>query len=180
MLPSRKDTQTLLEKYVEDSYQRLHSRMVEAGMRAYAEKFGEDIELWGTTGLLHDIDFDKWPENHPSEEKIREVTENKYPDEVYRAIMEHTIEEVYPRTSKMSSALVAIDELAGLFFAVAKTRPTGFDMNLKSIKKKFKDKAFAAKIIRGEIAKGTEELGLTLEEHFEFLIPVFKEFQNEL
>ncbi len=179
-IPEREETFALLEKYVEDSYQRLHSRMVEAGMRAYADKYGEDPELWGATGLLHDIDFDKWPDEHPNEQRIKELTENKYPEVVYEAIMGHATWLNIPRRTTMAKALLAIDELAGLFFAVAKARPTGFDMKIKSIKKKFKDKAFAAKIDREEIKTGVEELGIELDEHFEFLIPVFKEFQSEL
>ncbi len=179
-LPTRKQTFKLLKRYVKDNYQILHATMVEEAMRAYAKKYNADEELWGIVGLLHDIDFYKWPDTHPNEEKIREITQNKYPDIVYEAIMGHWTKTGVERKTKMAKALIAIDELAGLFFAVAKARPTGFDMKLKSIKKKFKDKSFAAKIDRNEIKLGVEELGISLDEHFQFLIEVFKKFQSNL
>ncbi len=179
-LPNREKTFELLKKYVNDDYQILHAQMVEEAMRAYAKKFDADEELWGATGLLHDIDFYQWPDTHPNEVKIREITKNEYPDVVYEAIMGHWTKTGFERKTKMAKALIAIDELAGLFFAVAKTRPTGFDMQLKSIKKKFKDKSFASKIDRNEIKIGVDELGISLDEHFTFLIEIFKKFQDKI
>jgi len=178
--PSHEEIINILKKYVSDPYQRLHARMVEAAMIAYAEKYGENPTLWSAAGLLHDIDFDKWPEIHPNEAKIREITENKFPDEVYEAIMGHNTKAGFPRKTKMAQALLATDEVTGLFYATAKMRPEGFDMKVKSIKKKFNDKSFAERIDRNEIITGLNELGITLDEHLEFLIDVFKTFQNEL
>lgn len=181
ILPDRAYAEKLLKTYVEDDYQKLHSRMVARGLEEYAKKYdAENTELWFQTGLLHDLDFNKWPENHPDIEKFKELTEEKYPQEFYDAIKSHNLEYNLPRNTLLAKALLAVDELAGLFYAVAKMRPDGFDMKSKSIKKKYKDKSFAAKINRDDINTGMEDMGITLDEHINFLIPVFKEFQGEL
>lgn len=180
-IPSREVAMKILEENVEDTYQKLHSRMVAAGMEGYATKFDAGAEdLWYSTGLLHDVDFYKWPENHPDDAKIRELTQNSYPESFYEAIQGHALFREVSRETMMAKTLLAVDELAGLFYALAKMRPDGFNMEAKSVKKKFKDKSFAVKINRDDIIKGIEEMGITLDEHIEFLIPIFKQFQSEL
>ena len=144
-----------------------HAYAVEAAMEYYAEKFGEDVNLWRITGLLHDMDY----ERHPSPEEhpfvgVAHLRSLDYPDEILAAILGHTSHSGVARTSLLAKALFACDELAGFITAVAYVRPTGMiGMKVKSVRKKLKDKAFAAAVSRVDIMQGAEELGIELSQH---------------
>ena len=136
-------------------------------MTAYARHFGEDVELWRMTGLLHDMDYEKHPtaDEHPYT-GVAVLKELGYPEAVTDAIMGHASYTGVARTSRLSKALFAVDELAGFITAVAYVRPTGLEgMKPKSVKKKLKDKAFAAAVSRDDIMQGVEELDVDLDEH---------------
>jgi lysyl-tRNA synthetase class 2 len=174
-LPSREEALNLLEDHVKEPYQVLHAKMVAAGLEAYAEKFGEDKDLWYLTGLLHDVDYFEFPTEHPKK-SLEWFEEWNYPTELTHAVAAHAHERtgVEPE-SRLAAALIAVDELAGLLYAYSLMRPEGFSgMEVSSAKKKFKDKAFAAKVDRDEIMFGVEKLGVDLGEHIEFLIGIFQ------
>lgn len=180
-LPSVDKAMKLLEKYVREPYQLLHAKMVAESMKAYAKIYGESEELWYDTGLLHDLDYDKFPDAHPNE-SLKWFGEWKYPVELIGAISAHAFgskrTETPPKT-QLDFALIACDELSGLLYAYSLMRPTGFDgMEAKSVKKKFKDKAFAAKIDRKEIMVGVAGLKIGLSEHIKTLIEVFQEMEE--
>jgi putative nucleotidyltransferase with HDIG domain len=148
-MPSREDAVKLLESWVENQGLRNHMRSVEVAVRAYARQFGEDEELWGLAGLLHDLDWEKHPDEHPLR-AVDELRSLGYPDEVLHAILAHRPDftKVEPE-SKLVRTLVACDELTGLVTATALVRPTGIDdLRAKSVKKKMKDRAFAAGVDR--------------------------------
>jgi predicted hydrolase (HD superfamily) len=174
-LPSREEALKLLNEHVKDPYQILHANMIANGMEFYGEKYGEDKELWYITGLLHDIDYFEFPNVHPAE-SLKWFKEWGYPQEMIDAVEAHGMD--LPRiapTTKLGKALIAIDELAGLIYAYSLMRPTGFEgMEAKSILKKFKDKAFAAKISREEVQYGIDLLGEDFAEHVANLISVFQ------
>lgn len=173
-LPSREQSHTLLEHYIENKALAYHCFMVARAMEAYALTLGEDSELWYQTGLLHDLDWEKYPDEHPH----RAVTEilKEYPDEMKKAILAHAP----GRTGKKPETLLekylfACDELSGIMNAVSLMRPNGFaDMKPKSVTKKLKDKSFAANVSREDIALGFALIEKTPEEHITFLIEVFK------
>lgn len=174
-LPTRSQAKELLEENVQDDYQRHHSEMVAKAMEAYAEKFSEDKDLWYITGLLHDLDYYKFPEQHPAK-SIGWFKEWDYPQELIHAVEAHAFmrTKTEPET-KLAAALIACDELSGLLYAYSLMRPRGFEgMEVKSVKKKFKDKAFAAKVNRDDINYGIEKLGVELGEHIGFLLAVFQ------
>ena len=175
-LPSREKAQELLEEHVKEPYQRLHVKMVAAVMEMYAKGFSQNEDLWYITGLLHDLDYDKYPDAHPNE-SIKWFHEWKYPRELIDAVSAHAFgskRTTTPPQTQLDFALIACDELSGLLYAYSLMRPTGFDgMEAKSVMKKFKDKAFAAKIDREEIMMGVAGLGLDLKEHMQKLIKVF-------
>lgn len=174
-LPSREQALKLLEQHVKEPYQVLHAKMVAVGLEAYAEKFGEEKDLWYITGLLHDLDYFEFPTEHPKK-SLEWFKDWNYPDELIHAVAAHAHERtgVEPET-KLAAALIAVDELAGLLYAYSLMRPEGFKgMEVSSAKKKFKDKAFAAKVDREEIMFGVEKLGVELGEHIGFLIGVFQ------
>ena len=173
-LPSREKSEALLEEYIESEALRHHSRMVAQAMEAYAKALGEDIDLWYSAGLLHDLDWEKYPDEHPLK-AIKDLL-NDYPSELVSAVAAHapfrTGKE--PETT-LEKYLFACDELSGLMHAVSLMRPNGFsDMKLKSVKKKIKDKSFAANVSREDIAKGFTLIEKEPAEHIEFLINVFK------
>ncbi len=175
-LPSREEAEKLLKDHVSDAYQQHHSHMVANALEAYAKKFQEDVELWFITGLLHDLDYYKFPDEHPSK-SLEWFREWGYPEELILAVEAHAFMRtgVKPST-KLGRALIACDEMSGLLYAYSLMRPTGFDgMEVKSVRKKFKDKGFASKIDRSDINYGMEELGVSFEDHVELLISVFKE-----
>ncbi|MEM7453560.1 MAG: HD domain-containing protein [Planctomycetota bacterium] len=173
MTIDRQSAFELMCEYTEQDSLRRHMMSVETAMRAYAEKFDEDVEKWGITGLLHDFDYERWPEppDHPLQgSKILE--QHGYPEDVIYAIKSH-VDEVpdCPRTSLMDKALFAVDELCGFITAVALVRPDGINgMKAKSVRKKMKQKSFAEKVKREDIVNGAEDLGIELNEHIQFVI----------
>jgi len=155
---------------------------VEAAMRAYALKFDEDEEKWAITGLLHDFDYEMYPNapDHPM--KGSEILKEKgYSDEIRRAILGHATYSGIPRDTKMAQALFACDELCGFITACAVVRPNKIaDMEVSSVKKKLKDKGWARNVSREDIRQGTEELGIPLEEHIQFVINAMKNSAERL
>lgn len=186
-LPTREEAWTLLCQWVQSESLRKHMLAVEAAMRAYARKYGEDEELWGITGLLHDLDFERYPDmddpdhGHPRTE-LRLFRERDYPPALIQAVEGHAPYLGVPRTTTMDSALVAVDELTGLIMAVGYVRPSKDlrDVTVKSVRKKWKDKAFAAAINRQEIEEFTAELGEDLNEHIGFVLAAMQGVANEL
>ncbi len=179
-MPNRQAALELLHEWVSDDNLRKHCYAVEAAMRAYAQYFGEDEETWGITGLLHDFDYERYPEEHP--ERGAEVLRDRgYPDDVVTAILGHNDETGVPRETRLAKALYAVDELCGLVLAAAYVRPDGLaDMKPKSVKKKLKDKSFAAGINRDQIARGVKELGVDETEHIETVIGAMRDIEDVL
>jgi putative nucleotidyltransferase with HDIG domain len=155
---------------------------VEAAMRAYARRFGEDEEIWGITGLLHDMDYEKHPtpDEHPMV-GVRELESRGYPEEVIHAIKGHADYLDVPRDTLMSKTLYAVDELSGFIVACALVRPEGLEnMKAKSVRKKMKQKSFAAAVNRNDIVRGADELGVDLNEHIEFVAYALRERSDAL
>ena len=182
-MPTREDAWHLLCEYTESDSLTRHGLAVEQVMRKMAKKYGEDKELWGMTGLLHDFDYEKYPtmEEHPYVgNKI--LKEKGYPEELPNAIMGHATYTEVPRESLMAKALYAADEISGFIFAVTYVRPSKsvHDVKVKSVKKKLKQKSFAASVNRAEVYEGPEELGVPLEEHIQFIIDALKEKAEDL
>jgi putative nucleotidyltransferase with HDIG domain len=180
-MPDRNDAVALLHEWVENEGLRKHMYAVEAAVRHYARMRGEDEDLWGLAGLLHDLDWEKYPENHPvtAVDRLRELG---YPEEVLQAILAHRagFTGVEP-TADLDKVLVACDELSGLVFACCLVRPTGIDdLKPKSVVKKLKDKTFAAGVSRDEVAHGIELLGLERSEHIQNVIEGLREVAEEL
>ena len=179
----REKALNILQEYTKSDSLLRHAYAVEQAMRKYAQKFGEDEDKWGITGLLHDFDYEKYPtaEEHPFiGNKI--LKENGYEDDILEAIMGHADYTGVPRKSLMAKTLFACDELAGFIFAVTYVRPTKsiVDVKVKSVTKKLKDKGFAAKVSREDINNGIEELGVDRAEHIQFVIDALKEKASEL
>jgi putative nucleotidyltransferase with HDIG domain len=177
-LPSRDDTLALMHEYTQSDSLRKHMLAVEGAMRAYARKFGEDEERWGITGLIHDFDYERFPNNahspteeHPSE-GVRILKSRGYPDDILQAILGHAQYCNVPRESRMAKALFAVDELTGLITATALVRPTRsvHEVDARSVRKKMKDKAFARGVNRDDVVNGATELGVDLDEHISFVI----------
>jgi predicted hydrolase (HD superfamily) len=156
---------------------------VEAAMRAYARKFGEDEERWAVTGIVHDLDYERYPDletGHPRM-ALEELRNRGYPDDVIDAVAGHATFLGVPRETLMAKTLFAVDELSGFIAACALVRPTGIEgMKPKSVRKKLKQPSFAAKVDRGEIAQGIEELGVDESEHIQFVIDAMSERAAEL
>lgn len=170
-MPDRNDAVALLEEWVENEGLRKHMYAVEAAVRHYARMRGEDEELWGLAGLLHDLDWEKYPERHPLT-AVEYLREQGYPEEVLQAILAHRADftGVEP-ASDLDKVLVACDELSGLVFAACLVRPTGIDdLKPKSVVKKLKDRTFAAGVSRDEVQHGIEMLGLERSEHIQNVI----------
>jgi putative nucleotidyltransferase with HDIG domain len=173
----------LMCEYTQSDSLRKHMLAVEAGMRAYARKFGEDEQKWAVVGLLHDFDYERWPNppDHPLK-GAQILTELGYPEDVIYAIKSHAdyIEEC-PRVSRMDKALFACDELGGFITACAKVRPEGLKgMKAKSVRKKMKTKGFAAAVPRADLTRGAEDLGVELNEHIDFVIAAMAEVAADL
>lgn len=172
----------LLCEYTKSESLRKHALAVEACMRAYARKFDEDEETWGITGLIHDFDYESYPNapDHPL--KGSEILKEKgYPEEVRIAILGHADYTGVPRESRMAKALFACDELAGLITACAYVRPDRIaTLEAKSVRKRMKDKAFARAVSRDDIVKGAEELGVALDEHIAFCIEAMRSAAESL
>ena len=177
-VPPREQTLALMHEYTASDSLRKHMLSVEAAMRAYAEKFGEDVERWGTTGLIHDFDYERYPnsehsstEGHPAE-GVRILRDRGYPEDILRAILGHATYSGVPRDTLMAKTLFAVDELTGLITATALVRPTKnvHEVETKSVRKKMKDKAFARGVSREDVMTGAEELGVDLDMHIAFVI----------
>jgi len=162
---------------------RKHMLAVEAAMRAYARHFGADENTWGIVGLLHDFDYERWPDapDHPLQGAVI-LAERGYPVEVIYAIKSHAdYLPDCPRVSPMDKALYACDELAGFVAAVAKIRPEGIHgLQVSSVKKKLKAKGFAAAVKREDIVSGAADLGVELDEHIQFVIDAMVPAAKEL
>ncbi|HEX9658014.1 MAG TPA: HD domain-containing protein [Bacteroidota bacterium] len=181
-MKTREEALSLLHEYTKSDSLRKHALAVEAAMRAYAGKFGEDREKWGVVGLLHDFDYEMYPNvpDHPM--KGSEILkEQGYPDDIRQAILGHVPPINVSRETTMAKALFASDELAGFIVACGMVRPNGIaDLGVSSVKKKMKDKAFARGVSREDIYQGVEELGVPLDEHITFLIEALKPVSSEL
>ena len=178
MLPTRADALALMHEYTASDSLRKHMLSVEAAMRAYAEQRGEDVERWGLAGLIHDFDYERWPndahsptEEHPSE-GVRILRARGWPEDILQAILGHALYCNVPRTTAMAKTLFAVDELTGLITATALVKPTRsvHDVEAKSVRKKMKDKAFARGVSREDVVTGAAELGVDLDEHIAFVI----------
>lgn len=171
-LPSRDEQLALLREYVSNEALVRHMLAVEAAVRAYAEKFGDDVDTWSAAALLHDFDYERWPNppDHPT--KGAEILRDRgYPEEVIYAILSHAdyLQDRYPRTSRLDKTLYACDELCGFLTACALVRPGRLEgLTAKSVKKKMKALGFAANVNRDDITRGAADLGVDLDQHIEF------------
>ncbi len=175
-LPTKDEARQLLEQHVSDEYQRYHAKMVATAMEGYAPLFQGDPLLWYLTGLLHDIDFEKHPGTHPRRRSLRPGSSPalNYPDDLIHAVEAHAYGyngfTTLPRT-KLAAALLATDELCGIFYAYRKLNPVRYgEMKASSIRKKVKEPSFAAKVDRATIYTGCEHLGVTVDDHIANLI----------
>ena len=176
--PTRDEAWQLVCEWTQSESLRKHMLGVEAAMRAYAREFGEDEELYAVTGLLHDLDYERYPDlgtGHPR--KALELFEEKgYPQELIDAVAGHATFLGVPRESRMAKTLYAVDELSGFIAACAYVRPDGVHgMTPKSVKKKLKQPSFAAGVNRDEVREGAEELGVDFDEHVAFVIAAMEE-----
>ncbi len=183
MATTRNDAWELLTEFTQSDGLRKHALAVEACMRAYARKFGEDEEKWGVVGLIHDFDYDRWPslDDHPY--RGNEIlTERGWPEEIKKAVMSHAEYTGVRRETQMEKALFACDELAGFITAASLVRPDKsiHSLEAKSVKKRMKDKAFARSVSREDIVNGAAALGVELEEHIAFCIEAMKKIAPEL
>jgi len=181
-LPVRTDAIALMHELTPSESLRKHMLAVEAVMRAYAERFGEDPDRWGLTGLMHDFDYERFPnaarsptEEHPAE-GVRMLRERGYPDDVLDAILGHATYSGVPRITLMARTLFAVDELVGLVTATALVKPSKsvLDVTPDSVRKKMKDKAFARGVDRNDIQQGAAELAIPLEEHVAFVVDAMR------
>jgi putative nucleotidyltransferase with HDIG domain len=180
---NRADALALVREYTKNDSLIKHMMAVEAAMRAYARKLGADEEKWGIVGLLHDFDYERWPNppDHPLQ-GAEILKQRGYPDDVIYAIKSHAdYLPDCPRISAMDKALYACDELAGLITAAALVRPNGIsDLEASSVKKKMKQKTFAANVNRDDIARGAADFRVDLTEHIQFVIDAMKQIAREL
>jgi predicted hydrolase (HD superfamily) len=180
-MPTRDEALALMESWVDNEGLRNHMKSVEAAMRFYARRHDGDEERWALAGLLHDMDWEKHPDQHPLK-AVDELRARDYPEDVVHAILAHrsAFTNVQPE-SPMDRALVACDEITGLITATALVRPTGIDdLKPKSVKKKMKDRAFAAGVDREEVHHGAELLGVDLTEHIQNVIDAMRDIADEL
>ncbi|MBN1916131.1 HD domain-containing protein [Candidatus Dojkabacteria bacterium] len=187
---TRDEALKILDTWSTKPFSKKHMLAVEECMRSYARKFGKDEEKWGIAGLLHDADWDSFPDEHPK--KIVALLREKGEEEIAQAVAGHgDMSEQYldkdgnprftERKTLMDKALYACDEITGFIMAVSYVRPNGIaDIEPKSVKKKLKDKAFAAQVNREEIYKGAEELGIDFDKHLQFVIEAMKLIQSQL
>src|SRR5947199_3969197 len=180
---NRADAFALLCEHVQDLGLRRHMQGVEAAMRAYARKLGEDEERWGIVGLLHDFDYERWPDppDHPLKGAAI-LHEHGYPEDVIYAIKSHADYLTdCPRVHRIDKALYACDELAGLITATALLRPTGItDLTASSVQKKMKSKGFARGVNRDDVVRGAADFGVELDAHIQFVIDAMKTIAPEL
>lgn len=175
------DAENLMKFWTPSESLQRHMLAVAYAMRAYAHKYNQDPEKWAMAGVLHDFDYEKMPETHPYKgvEMLREMG---YSEDILEAIMGHTDEPAWPRHTLMSKALFAVDELTGLITAAVYVRPDKsiHGLELSSLKKKFKDKAFAKGVDREGLLKGAAELGVDFDEHMAFVLEAMKANANAL
>jgi putative nucleotidyltransferase with HDIG domain len=185
---TRDSALALVHEYTASDALRKHMLAVEAAMRAYARRFGEDEDTWGVVGLLHDFDYERFPndahsptEEHPSEGS-RILAARGYPEELRRAILSHASYTGVPRETLLARALFGVDELCGFLVACALVRPSRSlaDLEVSSVKKKLKDKAFARGVNRDEVRQGAEELGVDLDAHIRFVIEALRPVEGTL
>jgi putative nucleotidyltransferase with HDIG domain len=179
---------TLMHEYTASDALRKHMYAVEIAMRAMAERAGEDPDAWGMVGLLHDFDYERYPnpehaatEGHPTE-GVRVLAAKGFPEPMQRAILGHANYSGVPRDTPMARALFAVDELAGFLVACALVRPSRSlqDLEVSSVKKKLKDKAFARGVSREDVVHGAEELGVPLDEHIAFVLSALRPHERTL
>jgi putative nucleotidyltransferase with HDIG domain len=187
-LPTRAEALALMHEYTQSDSLRKHMLAVEAAMRAYATKFGEDQERWGLTGLMHDFDYERYPnaehsptEGHPAQ-GVRILRERGWPEDILAAIMGHGTYTGVARETRMAKALFAVDELTGLVTATALVRPSRSvnEVDAKSVKKKMKDKGFARGVNRDDVLLGAQELGVELDEHIQFVVDAMRGVADSL
>ncbi len=180
---SRQDAWNLLTEWVQSPSLRRHMLAVEAAMRAYAPRFDGDVELWGATGLLHDLDYERYPsleDGHPRY-ALRELEAQGYPPELVRAVASHADFMGVPRETPMEKTLFAVDELSGFILAVAYVRPQKLEgMTPKSVRKKLKQPSFAAAVNREDLYQGAEALGVEFDEHLTVVIAALSDREDEL
>jgi putative nucleotidyltransferase with HDIG domain len=180
---SRQDAWQLVTEWVESDSLRKHLLGVEAAMRAYARKWGEDEEPYAVTGLVHDLDYERHPDletGHPRY-AIKELQQRGYPQEVIDAVAGHAEFMGVPRETRLAKTLYGVDELSGFIAACALVRPTGIEgMKPKSVKKKLKQPSFAAAVDREEVQRGIEELEVDPDEHIALIIGALAERSDEL
>ena len=181
--PTREDAWNLVCEWISSDSLRKHVLGVEAAMRAYARVGGEDEELWGITGLVHDLDYERYPDletGHPRH-ALKELEARGYPEEVIDAVAGHAEFLGVPRETPLAKTLFGVDELSGFIAACALVRPTGIEgMTPKSVRKKLKQPSFAAKVDRDQIRRGIEELGVDENEHIQLVIDAMAERADEL
>ena len=184
--PTRDDAWHLVSEWVSADSLRKHLLGVEAAMRAYARRFGDDEELWGVTGLVHDLDYERFPdlddaENGHPRSALRLFAELDWPPELIDAVAGHATFLGVPRETPMAKTLFAVDELSGFIAACALVRPTGIEgLAPKSVRKKLKQPSFAAGVNREEVRQGAAELGIEFDEHVAFVIAAMAERADEL
>ena len=185
--PTRAEAWELVCEWIQSDSLRKHVLAVEAAMRAYARRFGGNEELWGVTALVHDLDFERFPDmddrvnGHPRT-ALRLLSELDYPPELIQAVAGHAPYLGIPRQTKMDAALYAVDELTGLVMAVAYVRPSKDirDVEIKSVQKKWKDRLFAAAVNRADIEAGAAELGVDTWEHVGVVLEAMKGIAADL
>src|SRR4051794_10361776 len=185
---NRDDALALMHQYTASDALRKHMYAVEIAMRAMAERAGEDPDEWGLVGLLHDFDYERYPnaahsatEEHPAE-GVRILAQQNFPEPMQRAILGHATYSGVPRDTPLARALFAVDELAGFLVACALVRPSRSlqDLEVSSVKKKLKDKAFARGVSREDVFLGAEELGVPLDEHIRFILEALRPHERTL
>ena len=181
-IPTRESALALVHEYTKNESLRKHMLAVEGAMRAYAEKLGEDADRWGLCGLVHDFDYERWPnaehsaeQEHPAE-GVRILRDAGWPDDILQAILGHATYCHVPRNTPMAKTLFAVDELTGLITATALVRPSKsvHEVDARSVRKKMKDKAFARGVNRDDVTGGAAELGVDLDEHIQFVIDAMR------
>jgi putative nucleotidyltransferase with HDIG domain len=187
-LPTRADALSILSEFTASESLRKHMLSVETAMRAYAEHFGEDPERWGLAGLIHDFDYERYPnanrsptEEHPSW-GVQYLREKGWPEDILQAMLGHAAYTGVARETRMARALFAVDELTGLITATALVKPSKsvHDVDAKSVRKKMKDKAFAKGVSREDVMVGTQELGVDLDTHIQFVIDAMRRSADAL
>jgi putative nucleotidyltransferase with HDIG domain len=187
-LPSRAEALALMHEYTASESLRAHMLSVEAAMRAYATRFGEDADTWGLAGLMHDFDYERFPNaahsatnEHPAE-GVRLLRARGYPEDVLEAILGHATYCGVRRETQMAKTLFAVDELTGLITATALVRPSRsiLDLDARSVRKKMKDKGFARGVSREDVLQGAAELGVELDDHIQFVIDAMRPSASSL